>query len=127
MLPVAARILVVEDDPEFAGFVARVLRLDGHQVESAADGAAACRFLAAGGRVDLLVLDIWLPGSNGLEICREVKRRRRAPPVLVVTAVPDIDAEAAGAGADLVLHKPVAAPRLRSAVRELLREGLQDP
>lgn len=117
---VAARILVVEDDPEFAGFLAAILRLDGHVVESAADAAAARQVLSSWGSVDLVVLDVWLPGTNGLDICREVKGRRRPPPVLVVTAVPGIDGEAVRAGADLVLRKPVDAPRVRSAVRALL-------
>lgn len=114
------RILIVEDDAEFAGFLSAVFRLDGARVECAADVPTARAYLASSPPPDLVVVDLWLPEVSGLDLLREIAAARPTLPTLVVTAVPGVEDEALAAGARLVLEKPVTAARLRSAARTLL-------
>lgn len=113
-------ILVVEDDPEFRDFLGTLFRLDGRRVEGVGHCREALAILASGVPLDLIVLDLWLPDQDGLDLCRAVKAAASGPPILVVTAAPGVEDEALAAGADLVLHKPVTVPDLRGAVRALL-------
>jgi DNA-binding response OmpR family regulator len=122
----AARVLLVEDDRVIADAVARRLRGHGHEVEVRHDGPAAVAAVdaavAAGGRYDVVVLDLGLPGLDGLEVCRRVQARLPLP-VLMLTARGDEPDRLAGlaAGADDYLPKPFSPRELVARVDALLR------
>src|SRR5947208_292256 len=79
------RILVVEDEKKLAGFIRKALREDGHLVEECHDGLEASA-LAATETYDAIVLDLLLPGRDGLSILRDLRSRRQRTPVLILTA-----------------------------------------
>jgi two-component system copper resistance phosphate regulon response regulator CusR len=116
------RILVVEDEPEIADFVVRGLREEGFAVEHAADGDDALHALG-GSEWDLVVLDWWLPGRDGLEVLREFRASGRETPVLFLTARDAVADRVRGldAGADDYLCKPFAFDELLARVRALGR------
>ena len=124
MSETSRRVVVVEDDPETREFVARALREDGHEVRSAARAESA-RKLVQAGEVDLVVLDVGLPGISGLDLCAELRRDGAAVPILMLTARTDVASRVEGleAGADDYLGKPFALAELRARVRALLRRG----
>src|SRR5437773_433297 len=100
------RILVVEDEPAITDFVVRGLREEGFTVEHAGDGDAAWHALQ--GEWDLVVLDWWLPGQDGLALLRRFRQQGRDTPVLFLTArdaVPD-RVRGLDSGADDYLCKP---------------------
>ena len=74
----ASTVLIVEDDPHTVELVQLYLRRDGHQVISASDGLDGLR-LAREAHPDLVVLDLMLPGLDGMEVCRLLRRSRRSP------------------------------------------------
>jgi DNA-binding response OmpR family regulator len=117
----ARRILVVEDDPTIAGSVIARLRAEGFTVDHAASGPAA---VEAAGRTkpDLIVLDLMLPGFDGLEVCRRVQAHRPVP-VLMLTARDDENDLLVGlaVGADDYLTKPFSLRVLAARVHALLR------
>jgi DNA-binding response OmpR family regulator len=123
-------ILVVEDDPAIAGSVLARLRAEGFAVEHAATGPAAVD-AALRNRPDLIVLDIMLPGFDGLEVCRRVHARFPVP-VLMLTARDDENDLLIGlaVGADDYLTKPfslrVLAARVHALLRRTERAGLSD-
>jgi two-component system response regulator MprA len=117
-------VLVVDDDPPIRRMLERTFAAEGYKVEAAADGGEA---LAAVERSvpDLLVLDIAMPGIDGLAVCRRVRRRGLATPILLLTARDAVPDRVAGldAGADDYLVKPFAAEELLARARALLRRG----
>jgi DNA-binding response OmpR family regulator len=119
-----ARLLVVEDDRMFAELVCHVLRAAGHAVDAAPDLARA-RALASAGDYDGLVLDVDLPDGSGLALLAELRRDRRATPVLLLTGrdAPADVVRGLDAGADDYLAKPVDVEVLGARVRALLRRG----
>jgi DNA-binding response OmpR family regulator len=117
----SAHILVVEDDVTINGAVSDRLRAEGFEVSSALDGPGAVRAFAHGGP-DLVVLDVMLPGFDGLEVCRRIQADRPVP-VLMVTARDDETdiLIGLGVGADDYLTKPFRMRELVARVRALLR------
>ena len=116
------RILVVEDEPEIADFVVRGLREEGFAVEHAADGEAAAHALKST-EWDVVVLDWWLPGRDGMGLLREFRAAGRDTPVLFLTARDSVADRVRGldAGADDYLCKPFAFDELLARVRALGR------
>lgn len=117
-------VLVVEDDPTIARFLARLLAQDGHQVAVARTGDEALARVAAH-PPDLVLLDLGLPGMGGLEVCRWVKANpgTRLTPVLILTGEDPTEARLVAweAGADEYLTKPARAADVAARARSLLR------
>ncbi|WP_156756000.1 response regulator transcription factor [Actinokineospora pegani] len=115
------KVLVVEDDPTIAESIAVRLRAEGFEVDLAHDGPAGVA-AAESGRPDLLVLDVMLPGFDGLEVCRRVQAARPVP-VLMLTARDDETDLLVGlaVGADDYLTKPFSPRELTARVHALLR------
>lgn len=121
----AIRILVVEDEPQIADFVVRGLREEGFTVEHAADGNDgwhACR----SAHWDLILLDWWLPGRDGLSLLRECREAGNTTPVLMLTARDAVSDRVRGldCGADDYLCKPFAFAELLARVRALARRKM---
>jgi DNA-binding response OmpR family regulator len=116
------RILIVEDEPAIADFVERGLRAEGYDVESVHDGIEAAR-RAVQERFDLMVLDLMLPGRDGLSVLEEVRAARPGLPVILLTARGEVSDRVAGldAGASDYLVKPFAFAELAARVRARLR------
>ena len=119
------RILLVEDDTELASILERGLGERGYRVERAADfpsGSAR----ASLGSFDVIVVDVMLPQGSGLDLCRQIRRRENATPILILTAKDSIDDRVAGleAGADDYLVKPFAFKELVARLRALSRRSV---
>jgi DNA-binding response OmpR family regulator len=118
----SSRILVVEDEKRIADFVVRGLAEEGYQVEHSPDGPAGQLALEIG-TYDLVILDWWLPGIDGIDLLRQFRARDRATPVLFLTARDTVSERVAGldAGADDYLCKPFAFEELLARIRAMLR------
>ncbi|MGH9065696.1 MAG: response regulator transcription factor [Acidimicrobiales bacterium] len=116
------RILVVDDEPAVLGALDRALRLEGYEVDLAADGEAALRAVSAAAP-DAIVLDVLMPRVDGLEVCRRLRAVGDQTPVLLLTARTAVADRVAGldAGADDYLAKPFALEELLARLRALLR------
>ncbi|MGH3065312.1 MAG: response regulator transcription factor [Gaiellaceae bacterium] len=119
------KILVVDDERAVRESLRRALELEGYEVELASDGEEALGRLALEPPVDAAILDILMPGIDGLEVCRRVRANRNPIPVLMLTARAEVDSRVAGldAGADDYLSKPFALAELLARVRALLRRA----
>ena len=119
------RVLVVEDDPSVRGALERALRGAGHSPESAIDGNRGLE-LASGGAFDAVVLDLGLPGLDGLEICRRVRAAGNRVPILMLTARAAVSDRVGGldAGADDYLVKPFALDELLARLRAFERRAV---
>ena len=121
------RVLVVDDDPTVAEVVARYLARDGHDVECVADGPHALRSARAR-PPDLVVLDLMLPGMDGLEVCRRL-RADSAVPIVMLTALGAETDRLVGleTGADDYVTKPFSPRELALRVRSVLRRARGAP
>jgi two-component system response regulator MprA len=123
---VSATVLVVDDDEPIRRMLERTLAAEGYDVTSAPDGGSA---LAAIERAvpDVLVLDVAMPGIDGLEVCRRLRAKGLSVPILLLTARDAVPHRIAGldAGADDYFVKPFAVGELLARVRALLRRGLE--
>ncbi len=116
------RVLVVEDEPQIADFVARRLTENGFSVDTAADGAEAEQWPAVA-EFDIIILDVMLPHVNGFEVCRRLRKPGVRTPILMLTARDAVEDRVAGldSGADDYLVKPFAFAELLARVRALGR------
>ncbi len=118
------RLLVVDDDPAVREALALVLDLNGFEVATACDGREAIRTLAVA-PPDAVVLDVLMPGLDGLEVCRRMRAIGDRTPVLMLTARAEVGDRVAGleAGADDYLVKPFAREELIARLHALLRRS----
>ncbi len=116
-----SRVLVVEDDARLAATLERMLTAEGHQVEVAGDGLEALKS-ARSRTPDLAVLDVMLPGADGITVCRRLRETAEFP-ILMLTALSGTEERVRGldSGADDYLVKPFAYQELLARVRALLR------
>lgn len=116
------RILIIEDEVLLANSLKALLTSKGFQVETAYDGETGAEY-AEMGIYDLLILDVMMPKLNGLEVARQVRSKRCATPILMLTAKSDLEDRIAGlnAGADYYLTKPFDTRELLACINALLR------
>jgi two-component system, OmpR family, response regulator len=116
------RVLIVEDEPKMAALVRRGLREEGYAADVAATGSDAL-WMATATDYDVVILDVLLPGPNGFDVCRELRRSGVWSPVLMLTARDSVEDRVAGldAGADDYLTKPFSFVELLARLRALSR------
>jgi len=121
------RILIVEDNRSLNQSLLKNLEEEGHAVDAAFDGSEG-EYLAEVTEYDTIILDIMLPKKNGLEVCRELRRKGVRTPILMLTARDTIEDRVTGldSGADDYLVKPFAMAELSARLRALLRRDLPD-
>ena len=120
-----SRVLVADDDVVVRDIVRRYLERDGHEVRAVGDGNEALRVLGSE-RIDVAVLDVMMPGPNGLSLCRTLRQGGDfTVPVILLTALSEEDDRIAGleAGADDYLTKPFSPRELALRVRSVLRRA----
>lgn len=121
------KVLLAEDDRRIANFIVKGLREDGYVVDHAADGKTAldCALANKDTPHDLIVLDVMLPGRDGISVCRELRTRDVRAPILLLTALDGLDDRVRGldSGADDYLAKPFAFPELLARLRALGRRA----
>jgi two-component system, OmpR family, response regulator len=117
-------LLVVEDDPAIASFLVKGLKEAGFAVDHAASGGAALE-MASSTTYDLAVVDLMLPGLDGLGLIEELRRRRITVPVIILSAKRSVDDRVRGlqAGGDDYLTKPFAFEELLARVQALIRRA----
>jgi two-component system, OmpR family, response regulator MprA len=119
------KILVVDDERAVRESLRRALELEGYEIELASDGEEALGRLELEPPVDAAILDVLMPGIDGLEVCRRLRASQNHIPVLMLTARAEVDRRVAGldAGADDYLPKPFALAELLARLRALLRRA----
>lgn len=122
------KVLLVEDEPALAGALADNLEGEGYAVEITPDGRAALERWAAW-QPDLVVLDVMLPGLNGLQVCRQMRAQGQTTPVLFLSAkgAPEERVEGLRVGGDDYLAKPFHLPEFLLRVKNLLRRRAETP
>ncbi|MBM2823314.1 MAG: Response regulator transcription factor [Thermoleophilia bacterium] len=119
------KILVIDDERAVRESLRRALELEGYEIELAFDGEEALARLRLESPVDAAILDVLMPGIDGLEVCRRLRTNGNRVPVLMLTARAEVDSRVAGldAGADDYLPKPFALAELLARLRALLRRA----
>jgi two-component system response regulator MprA len=122
------KILVVDDERAVRESLRRALELEGYEIELAEDGRQALERLAREDQPDAVILDVLMPGVDGLEVCRTLRSQGSRLPVLMLTARTQVEDRVEGldAGADDYLTKPFALEELLARVRALLRRSGDD-
>ncbi len=122
------RLLVVDDEPAVRDSLRRALLLERYEVDLAASGDEALARLEGDGQPDAILLDVLMPGTDGLEVCRRLRRSGNLTPVLMLTARDEVADRVAGldAGADDYLVKPFALEELLARLRALLRRTVDE-
>ena len=117
------KILIVDDERAVRESLQRALELEGYEIELAIDGREALARLGADGHVDAVLLDVLMPGVDGLEVCRRLRGSGSKLPVLMLTARTQVEDRVEGldAGADDYVTKPFALEELLARLRALLR------
>ena len=117
------KILVVDDERAVRDSLRRALELEGYEIELAADGNEALVRLESDDEPDAVILDVLMPGVDGLEVCRRLRSAGSTLPVLMLTARTEVEDRVAGldAGADDYVTKPFALEELLARMRALLR------
>jgi two-component system response regulator ResD len=120
-------ILIVDDEPIVREVVAQYLRQEGFAVEAAADGPEGLRRFAAA-RPDLILLDLMLPGVDGLEVCRRVRAQSNVPIIMLTAKGDEIDTIIGlGVGADDYVAKPFSPRELVARIKAVLRRAAAPP
>lgn len=120
------KILVIEDDPAILRLLQRGLTMEGYQVDTAVDGESGLKLFQER-QPDLIVLDLMLPGMDGMEVCQRIRQKSKVP-ILILTAKDAIQDRVEGldAGADDYLVKPFNLEELLARIRALLRRTEQE-
>ena len=121
-------VLVVDDDAPIRRMLERTLSAEGYEVRCASDGGVALAAIEESAP-DAIVLDVSMPGLDGLGVCRRLRAKGMATPILLLTARDALEDRVAGldAGADDYLVKPFASEELAARLRALLRRGREVP
>jgi two-component system response regulator MprA len=119
----AMKVLVVDDERAVRESLRRALELEGYEIELAADGDEALYRIETESHPDAVILDVLMPGKDGLEVCRTIRRAGNTVPVLMLTARTQVEDRVEGldAGADDYVTKPFALEELLARLRALLR------
>ena len=122
------KILIVEDEAKIARFLQLELRHEGYEVDLAFDGKIGLE-KALNREADLIILDLMLPGMNGIEVCRRVRQEKISTPIIMLTAKDDIMDKVAGLdmGADDYMTKPFAIEELLARMRVALSHSQSKP
>ena len=122
------RILLIEDEKRIANFIERGLKEKKYVVDTASDGEKGL-FMSEVNIYDLIILDVMLPGKDGISVCRELRKKKIDAPILILTAKDTVRDKVLGlnSGADDYLTKPFAFEELLARIRVLLRrkEGIK--
>jgi len=118
------RICLIEDEQKVASFITKGLEEQGYNVKTTGDGASAQRLLQQE-QFDLLIMDVMLPDTNGIDLCRSVRQKDTLTPILMLTALNQVHDKVAGlkAGADDYLVKPFHFSELLARMEALMRRN----
>ena len=118
------RLLIVEDDHRIADFLVRAVKSEGYSCVHASDGAEGLE-LARNGDFNLIILDLMLPSLTGLEICQELRMRKNSTPIIMLTAMDDVEDVIKGLkmGADDYMTKPFVIDELFARIEAIARRG----